>query len=108
MTISTEQWDKASKLLVTIRKKWNLDDGLLDRARLRDALLGMEGAWWAGDPETFTKAQRQVALAGPVLAKGEMPPESESVGKEEVLIVLARLEEALASPPPPPNPPETR
>ncbi|MFD3469228.1 hypothetical protein ACFWWM_23190 [Streptomyces sp. NPDC058682] len=106
MTISTEQWDNASKLLVTIRTQWNLD-GVPDPARLRDALLDMEGAWWAGDPEALTKAQRRAALAGPLLAKGEMPADSEPVGKEEVLIVLGRLEEALASPPPPPNPPGT-
>ncbi|MGZ9931659.1 hypothetical protein ACXNSR_17395 [Streptomyces sp. NC-S4] len=106
MTISTEQWGQASQLLDRIRTKWNLD-GVPDLARLRDALRDMEDAWWAGDSEAFTKAQRRVALAGPVLAKGEMPPESESVGKEEVLIVLARLDEAVASPPPPPNPPAT-
>ncbi|MFG2335619.1 hypothetical protein [Streptomyces yangpuensis] len=104
MAISAEQWDRASKLLVTIRTKWNLDNG--DLVRLLDALRELEDAWWAGDPEAFATAHRRAALAGPVLTNGEMPGESESVGKEEVLIVLARLEEALAGPPPPPNPPE--
>ncbi|WP_331738585.1 hypothetical protein [Streptomyces sp. NBC_01276] len=105
MTISTEQRDKAAQLLVTIRTKWNLDDGV--PARLPGALRDLEDAWWAGDAGAFAKAHRRAALAEPVLTKGEMPAESESVGKEEVLIVLARLEEALASPPPPPNPPGT-
>ncbi|MFJ6782519.1 hypothetical protein [Streptomyces yangpuensis] len=105
MPISTEQRDKVSKLLVTIRTTWNLDNGV--DARLLHALLGLENAWSAGDPEAFAKAHRLAALTEPTLAQGEMPAESESAGKEEVLIVLARLEEALASPPPPPNPPES-
>ncbi|MFE3762764.1 hypothetical protein ACFXPI_13490 [Streptomyces sp. NPDC059104] len=104
MAISTGQWERVSQLLVTIRTKWNLDDGA--SARLLEALRELEAAWWAGDAVALAKAHRRAALAGPRLAKGEMPAESESVGKEEVLIVLARLEEALASPPPPPpNPP---
>ncbi|MEU6297340.1 hypothetical protein [Streptomyces erythrochromogenes] len=105
MTISAEQWDKASKLLAAIRNQWNLDNGGL--GRLLGALEELEDAWWAGDPEAFATAHRRVVLAGPVLTNGEMPGESESVGKEEVLIVLARLEEAFAGPPPPPNPPES-
>ncbi|MDH6538905.1 hypothetical protein [Streptomyces sp. SPB4] len=105
MAISTGQWERVSRLLVTIRTKWNLDDGA--SARLLEALLELEGAWWAGDGEAFAGAHRRAALAEPRLAEGELPPDSESVGKEEVLIVLARLEGALAGPPPPPDPPGT-
>ncbi|MFI7301267.1 hypothetical protein [Streptomyces sp. NPDC050121] len=73
-------------------------------APLPTALRDLEGASATGDPAAFDTALRRVALARPTLADGTLPDESETYGKEAVLIVLARLESTLdAAPPPAPH-----
>ncbi|MFE0699759.1 hypothetical protein [Streptomyces sp. NPDC058872] len=100
MEVSAEQRVQALQLVHDIRTEWELDEGtapLLVRA-LQDLVAALD----ADDRAAFGDALVNVAMARPVLADGRLP-EDDDDRREDVLVVLTKLETDLRYPPPPPG-----
>ncbi|MFI9586588.1 hypothetical protein ACIHCQ_33245 [Streptomyces sp. NPDC052236] len=103
MGISQSQQIRAMACLRPIADEWNLANSPVDG--LLKQLLALEAALDANDPAAFDVSLTSVVLAEPTLADGKLPEPGGPPTEQEVLVVLARLQERLTEPPPEPPAP---